>query len=84
MSFITFPPLKLHSSSLPWKNWGKMWSLKKPNSMYMPDTNFVKPSTSCELPPLGLLFIIFYKTDKEDFLLQKMYSLGLNTKKTYL
>lgn len=52
--------------------------------MYMPDTNFVKPSTSCELPPLGLLFIIFYKTDKEDFLLQKMYSLGLNTKKTLL
>lgn len=81
VSFITFPPLKLHYSSIPWK---KMWSLKKPNCMCMPDASFVKPSISCELSPLGLSFIIFYKTDKEDFLLQKMYSLGPNTKKTLL
>jgi len=52
--------------------------------MCMPDASFVKPSTSCELSPLGLLFIIFYKTDKEDFLFQKMCSLGPNTEKPYL
>lgn len=62
----------------------KIWSLKKPNCICMSDASFVKPSTSCELSPLGLLCIIFYKTDKEDSLLQKMYSLGPNTKKHYL
>lgn len=86
MSYITFSPLEHHSFSSSGKTEKKKKrTLRKPNCTCTPDGSFAKPSTYCELSPLGLLFIIFYKSDKEDFLLQKNpQNLGPNTKKSHM